>query len=146
MVDGPVSLQKFDRAASCGGADRQAPAFVRDDPSPEVPTAMRVARPDRMQAYAVMAAALVDAGLVHRHAEDVGPAPFVDLAELKAITERRDVSSRIGSLIRQYLGSLAEIPASVVPDPARPHGAFEVTRWCIEIGRAPAGESGLVHQ
>lgn len=142
MVDGLISLQTVDGDGPRYGGAFHGRDFKNDAPRPGDPAPARTAPPDRMHAYAAMAHALLDAGLVHRAAEDAGRAPSIDLAMLKAITERRDVSDRIGSLIRAYLGSLAEIPASVLPDPARQHGAFEVMRWCLEIGRMPVGGSG----
>jgi hypothetical protein len=146
MVDGLISLQTFDRDGPCDDGSIRSFDFEEARTRLETSKPARMARPDRMHAYAAMAAALVDAGLVHRGAEDADHAPFIDLTALKAITERRDVSPRIGSLIRQYLGSLAEIHASVVPDPERPHAAFEVTRWCLEIGRIQAGVPGVACQ
>lgn len=146
MVDGLISLQTFDRDAPCDDGPARSLDFEEARTRPETSKPARMARPDRLHAYAAMATALVDAGLVHRDADDADQAPFIDLTALKAITERQDVSPRIGGLIRQYLGSLAEIPTSVVPDPGRPHGAFEVTRWCLEIGRIPVGVSGAACQ
>lgn len=145
MIDGLISLQTFDGDATYGGAF-PGRDLEDEDPRLEAPTPIRPARPDRLQAYARMATALVEAGLVHRNAENADHVPFIDIPALKAITERRNVSGRVGSLIREYLGSLAEIPISVVPDASRSLGTREVMRWCLEIGRIPVGANGLPYQ
>jgi len=145
MIDGLISLHTFDGEATYGGAFHGRD-LEDEAPRLEAPVPIRSVRPDRLQAYARMAAALVEAGLVHRGAEKADHVPSIDIPALKAITECRNVSGRVGSLIREYLGSLAEIPVSVVPDASRPHGTHEVARWCLEIGRIPVGGNGLSYQ
>ncbi len=95
----------------------------------------RDAKADRPHAGAALASALADAGLVEPSSDHVGRAAIIDLALLKAITERPSLPSQIGRLIREYLGSLGQITSPLVPTSVLVNGTTEISTWRHEIGR-----------
>jgi hypothetical protein len=96
-------------------------------------------KPDRPDAYAALASALVEAGLVEPSADHPGRAPFIDLAVLEAITRRQGLPGRIGRLIREYLCSLSGVTSPLFPTSVLVNGTIEISTWSHEVGRMPRG-------
>lgn len=135
MIDGLISRHpvEFD------GAFGSAPPYLDAVEAGSRAEVGRSHRPDRPHAYAALAIALVEAGLVEAPTDDRQRAPYIDLVVLKAITERQGLPGPIGRLIREYLGSLSEITSAIIPTSILVHGTIEVSRWCHEVGRLSGG-------
>lgn len=135
MIDGPVSRHPVEFDGAFGSAP---PCLDAVETQSRVEVG-RSHRPDRPHAYAALASALIEAGLVEPSKDDRRSAPCIDLVALKAITERHGLPGPICRLIREYLGSLSEITSAIIPTSILVHGTIEVSRWCHEVGRLSGG-------
>lgn len=95
--------------------------------------------PNRSHVGAALASALAEAGLVEPAADHMGGTPFIDLAILKAISERPSLPSQIGRLIREYLGSLDHVASPLVPTLVLVNGTTEISTWRHDVGRLSGG-------